>query len=126
MLQRGKDELVPPTRCGRDSICFDFVLRIGHPPVGGRPRWLGDFAQGTPQDRFVYVNAGRQAGQAGTPWDRRAKIKLGSITAEQVREVLSAPGQVLEASFEGTGRDGGPACATVPLIGAEWRIVRPS
>ena len=126
MLQRGKDELVAPSSVGPDAISFDFVLRAGTPPVQGRPRWLGPFAQGTPQDRFVYVNVGRHAGQPGTPWDRRAKIKLAGITSEQVRAVLARPGQVLEARFEGRGRDGGPACATVPLVGAQWHVVTPN
>lgn len=123
-LQRGRNDLVSPTRETPEAISFDFNLRLGEPTVAGRPRWLGEFSQGTPDDRFVYINAGRQAGQAGTAWDRRAKVKLASITPEQVGAVLDAPGQVLEARFEGVGRDGGPACATVQLIDGGWRVVR--
>jgi hypothetical protein len=122
-LQRGRDELLPPSRETSDSLSFDFVLRVATPGSSKQPRWLGACAQGKPDDRFVYINAGQRAGQTGTAWDRRAKVKLASITLAQIQEVLGKPGLVLEAAFEGCGPDGGPACATVPLIGSAWRVV---
>lgn len=51
-------------------------------------------------------------------------MKLGAITGEMVDAVLATPGAVLEARFAGVGRDGGPACATVPLLDGGWRLVR--
>jgi hypothetical protein len=123
-LQRGRDGLDPPSRRTSDSVSFDFELRLASAEGEARLRWLGDCAQGTPADRFVYVNAGRQAGQASGCWDRRAKIKLAGITAQQVRATLSRADQRLEARFEGVGRDGGPSCATVPLLSGGWTVVR--
>ena len=121
-LQRGARELVPPSRHSPDSVSFDFELRLKDDGSSAGPlRWLGDYAQGTPADRFVYVSAGRRAGQKDTAWDRRAKIKLAGITRTQVRAVLEAVGSRLEARFEGVGRDGGPSCATVPLL-AGWAV----
>ena len=92
--------------------------------AGRSIRWLGEFVQGPGADRFIYVTVGKRAGQPDSPWDRRAKVKLASITPGQVREVVERPGRVLEARFDGVGRDGGPNCATVPLIGDGWRIAR--
>ncbi|MDP9179493.1 MAG: hypothetical protein M3O61_17600 [Gemmatimonadota bacterium] len=37
---------------------------------------------------------------------------------------LAAGDVVLEAPVDGTARDGGTACATVPLLGDGWRLVR--
>lgn len=120
-VQRGGDGLLPPTRRTADALVFDFTIRVGE--RDGRPNFLGEFAQGTPADRFVYVNSGIRAGQKGTPWERRAKVKLSSITRELIAAALAEPGAVLEARFHGLGRDGGPACATVPLLDGGWRLV---
>ncbi|HET7462894.1 MAG TPA: DUF5990 family protein [Longimicrobium sp.] len=121
-VQRGRDGLLPPTRRTADAIVFDFTVRVGE--RDGRPNFLGEFAQGTPADRFVYVNSGTRAGQAGTRWERRAKVKLSGITRELVDAALAEAGAVLEARFGGVGRDGGPACATVPLLDGGWRVAR--
>jgi hypothetical protein len=85
-------------------------------------RFLGPFTQGPPTARFVYVTSGQSAGQPGSCWNRRAKIPLGGITWSLLEQVLAKKGAVLEVQIEGTGRDGGPACATVPLA-RTWRVV---
>ena len=122
-VQKGRDELVPPSRKTKDEISFDLTVRVAAPSAES-PNFLGPFAQGTPADRFVYVTSGKRAGQPDSPWDRRAKINLGEITRKMVDAALGEPGTVLEARFEGIGRDGGPACATVPLLDGGWRLVR--
>jgi hypothetical protein len=101
---------------------FDLTLRVGASRVDGQPILLGEFAQGPPQARFVYVNSGVRAGQTDSCWDRRAKVPLGGITLEQIDSVRSARDTHLEASIEGTARDRGPACATVPLLAPGWSI----
>lgn len=116
-LQSGRVDLVAPTRETADAISFDFDVRVADgEPV---PRFLGPFTQGPPATRFVYVNSGQAAGQSGTSWNRRAKIPLGSITWDLIEQ---AKGAVLEVQIEGTGRDGGPVCATVRLP-HPWRVV---
>lgn len=119
-LQEGRADLVAPTRVTRDDLQFEFTLRLG-PQRGGHPNFLGPAAQGPPDGRFVYINSGRSAGQQGTAWDRRAKIPLRGITTALVNAALTDGRQVLEARIAGTGRDGGPACATVPLLEG-WRL----
>lgn len=114
-LQEGRGDLVAPTRVTRDDIQFEFTLRLG-PSRRGHPNLLGPAAQGPPDDRFVYINWGRRAGQQGTAWDRRAKIPLRGITTALLNAALTDGRHVLEARIAGTGRDGGPACATVALL----------
>lgn len=120
-LQEGRADLVAPTRVIGDAIHFEFALRVG-PPRDGLPNFLGPAAQGPADGRFVYINSGRRAGQQATGWDRRAKVPLRGITVALLREVLSDGGKLLEARIAGTGKDGGPACATVPLLEG-WRVV---
>ena len=120
-VQRGRYELLAPREAEPGAICFDFALRVAARPAGGEPNFLGPYAQGSPADRFVYVNSGTSAGQAGSCWTRRAKVRLSGIGWDLVEQVLAAPAARLEARIEGTGRDGGPACASVPLLDGGWK-----
>lgn len=123
-VQRGRAELLPPTRETDDEIAFDFTLRVRGREGDGAPNFLGPYAQGRPADRFVYVNSGTCAGQADSCWSRRAKVPLARLGWPLVEAALASPGAVVEARIEGTGKDGGPACATVPLLGEGWRVAR--
>lgn len=89
---------------------------------GGSPNVLGPYAQGKPDDRFVYLNSGTMAGQPESCFTRRAKIKTKGITWKLVEQALAGEATV-EAQIEGKARDGGPCCATVPLLGG-WKISR--
>jgi hypothetical protein len=120
-LQKGRGELVPPAREFPEALEFELTLRVGEPLPGGAPRFLGPFAQGPPDARFVYVCSGTLAGQADSCWTRRAKVPLASIPSSLVRGAIRSQG-TLEATIAGTGRDGGPCCGTVPLEGGSWRL----
>lgn len=125
-VQRGKSnasgdaELLPPTRTTNDSMVFDFTVRVDS-SKSDAPRFLGEFAQGPGSSRFVYVNSGKRAGQAGTAWDRRAKISLTDIDADLIRSARETPGTIVEIEIEGTGDDGGPVCASVKRSSG-WRL----
>ncbi len=121
-LQRGKDELLPPAAEADGQISFDFSVRVGVRPSDGAPNFLGPFTQGPPAGRFVYVNVGTSAGQADSPWTRRAKVPLAGIDWPIIDEALATPGAVVEARFAGTAKDGSPACATVPLLDGGWKV----
>ena len=97
---------------------FDILVDVSN----GRPNFVGPFAQGPKDSRFVYVNSGTYAGQNETCWARRAKISLMQIDKEQILEILNDPTSRLETSFAGTGSDGGPTCASVK--GIEWKVTR--
>src|SRR3954464_13176446 len=90
-VQRGRAELLAPAAASDDALVFDFTVRVAARKEGGAPNFLGPYAQGTPADRFVYVNSGTAAGQLGSPWSRRAKIRTGTIGWEMVEEALATP-----------------------------------
>jgi hypothetical protein len=123
-LQRGKGELLSPAQASAESLVFDLSLRVAERNVGAAPNLLGPYAQGKPDDRFLYLNSGTLAGQGGSCWTRRAKIKTGGITWKLIEQTLAAPGAVLEAEIEGTAKDGGPCCATIPLVNRGWTVRR--
>ena len=117
-VQRGKFELLPPTRVSADGLEFDFTVSVDL--AGATPNFLGVYTHGPKAVRFLYVNSGTYAGQHGTCWDRRAKISLMSITRRQIDDAIDGKG-ILVAEYNGTGRDGGPTCASVK--GIEWKVV---
>jgi hypothetical protein len=122
-VQRGRDALVDPAHRSADALVFDLAVRAGT-RADGAPNFLGPFAQGKPDDRFIYVNTGTSAGQVNSRWTRRAKVRLSGISRELVERVLDTPGAVLQARMEGIGRDGGPACAGVPLLDGGWTLLQ--
>ena len=121
-IQRGKNELLPPARSRDASLIFELSVRVSERKGGGSPNVLGPYAQGKPDDRFIYLNSGTMAGQPDSCFTRRAKIKTAGITWKLVEQAL-ADKAVVEAQIEGTARDGGPCCATVPLLG-DWKVRR--
>lgn len=122
-VQHARNGLLRPSASSTSTLCvFDFSLRLGRALADGRPNFLGDFAHGTRDARFVYVNAGTLAGQSGTCWQRRAKLMLDTVTRAQVDALLGDPGKRLEGHIGARARDGGPACARVPIIGG-WQVV---
>ncbi len=80
-MQRGRDELVPPTSATDRAVTFELEAEVRPRPEGGFSL-RGPEMQGPPAARFIYVNVGTSAGQLGSPWTRRAKISLLSVSAE--------------------------------------------
>jgi hypothetical protein len=118
MVQRGRSELLAPSIKNDKKLVFDLTVNVDG--SGDTPNFLGPFAQGPKDARFVYVNSGTYAGEHHSCWGRRAKISLMAITREQVTDVISDSGKVLATTFTGVGRDGGPTCASVK--GIEWKV----
>ncbi len=118
MVQDGRDKLLPPLESSAAAHVFEFPITVDL--SSGSPNFLGRFAHGPKDVRFVYVNSGTYAGTSPSCWGRRAKIPLMSITREQIEKAV-AGNAVIETSFPGVGRDGGPTCASVK--GIEWKVV---
>jgi hypothetical protein len=119
-VQRGRAGLLAPARMTPDSLVFEFAVTVAD--AAAQPvRLTGEFTQGPATARFVYVNSGTYAGEAGSCWSRRAKLPLAGIPSALVQSALQNTA-VIEARIAGTGRDGGPACASVPLLSG-WTIV---
>jgi len=111
-LQKGRGsayETVQNQRSGATDPTFEFT--VGVKPG---PDFAGPFVQGPAKQRFVYIDIGTYAGQTNTSWSRRLKVPLSGITQEMIDSQT-----VLEARTPGTGKDGGPSCASVKLV--NWK-----
>lgn len=107
----------------RPEMVFDFAVTVAHKGKNSPPGFQGPFVQGPTGSRFIYIDVGTCAGQQNTPWSRRMKVPLAEITWAQIESVLSDSSSRLSARIPGTGRDGGPNCATVKLIDG-WEMIR--
>lgn len=120
-MQRGRDALVPPIRATGEAVTFQVCAEVRVRP-DGTTTLAGAEVQGPPAARFLYVTVGTRAGQPDSPWDRRAKVPLTGISSDLIAAARARPGVVLAARIAGRARDGGPACATVPLLGGGWQL----
>jgi hypothetical protein len=121
-LQLNQEEVVAATSTTKSRITFDFSVEVVEDVAKGAFRLRGPAVQGRPGGRFVYLRMGAYAGQAGMAAGWRAKIGLEGITREHLQAVKAKPNAVLQVLFAGTAPKGGPACATVPLLGAGWQV----
>jgi len=97
-----------------EPLAFDFTIRIAD-----GPKFYGEHVRSEgPERRFIYVAVGSQAGAHSSTWSRRMKIDIHDIPQALLDQAVK--GGVLEGSFNGTGKDGTPACATIKPIA--WRI----
>jgi len=121
-VQHGRDGLLQPYASTADLISFAITMNLGPALADGSFNFRGPFAQGTPDDRFIYVNSGTYAGQLGCRWERRAKIKLAGIPRGLVETAAGDANCAIEGRIPGTARDGGPVCATVPPLSIGWQL----
>jgi hypothetical protein len=124
-VQKGRGsryETVQKQRSDKKDLHFEFSVAVKADRDGVMPVFAGPFVQGPPAGRFVYVDIGTYAGQADTPWSRRLKVPLSGITREMIDQLSRLNFTVLEARIPGTGKDGGPICATVKLPNM-WKLV---
>ena len=104
----------PATSESGHPLLFEFPVNMAE-----GPRLTGEYVRREgPERRFVYIAVGRQAGQHST-WSRRMKIDVHTLPLAMFDEAVK--GRILEAVIVGTGKDGTPACATVPA--KSWRVV---
>ena len=104
-LQKGSGsvyETVQKQRSQGQDLIFEFQPSIREGVSDSMAALGGPFVQGPPRQRFVYIDIGTCAGQAGSCWSRRLKIPLEGIPSKAI-----GAGGVLEARVPGTGRDGG-------------------
>jgi Family of unknown function (DUF5990) len=101
------------------DLTFEFTMTVRDNRDDGLPNFTGPLAQGPATGRFIYIDIGKYAGQPDSCWERRLKVPLSGISWDMIEQ--AAGKKVLEARLPGTGRDGGPSCATVkPTEG--WRL----
>jgi Family of unknown function (DUF5990) len=117
-LQKGGGSNYEPVQRQRSTtgnLSFEFAVRVRE-GKDGQPNFLGPFAQGPPHERFVYIDIGTLAGQKDSCWTRRLKVPLRGITWEMINK-----NKTLKAQVPGTGKDGGPSCATIKSF-AGWQL----
>lgn len=116
---KGSDYTTIHTQRSNDAdLAFEFNVTAKDNRDDGLPNFLGPLAQGPVTGRFIYIDIGKCAGQSDSRWERRIKVPLGGITWEMIETKL-----VLEARLPGTGKDGGPSCATVKPVGG-WKVCK--
>jgi len=102
-----------------NDLSFTFTIKVkGDRSKEKLPKFSGNFVQGSADNKFVYIDIGTCAGQSNTIWSRRLKIPLTGITWKDIDSLSS--NSMLQTSVPGTGRDGGPNCATVKPFG--WHL----
>jgi len=121
-LRHGKTDLIAPVRRTDTALSFELTVRVAGARPDGSPSFLGPFTHRRPKGRILVVTSGTLAGQADSCWRRAALVPLSGITWETIEATLATDGAILEALLPGSARDGGPACATLPLLGGGWRV----
>jgi hypothetical protein len=123
-LQKGsgsKYETIQIQKSGLQDLHFDLTIGIkGDRQKDDLPGFSGPFVQGPPLNKFIYLDIGTYTGQAAS-FGARLKIPLAGITWGIIDQVKINPELILETCIPGTGKNGGPNCATVkPFDG--WKI----
>ena len=114
-IQKGSGnnyETIQKQISGAAILHFNFTITVKW-NKDGSPNFLGAFVQGPPTERFIYIDIGTAAGDINSVWSRRLKIPLKGITIEMINKLLTGSAIILETKVPGTGKDGGPNCATV-------------
>lgn len=125
-IQEGKGndyKTIAVQRSKTGKLTLECNITVKGNRTDGSPNFSGLIAQGPPTGRFIYVDIGKSAGQFDSCWQRRIKIPLEGITWEMIDSVLEKPKRLLQATIPGTGKDGGPSCATVKPIDG-WKVVK--
>lgn len=119
---KGNDYITIQKQRSQDAdLTFEFAMTVQDNRDDGLPNFLGPLAQGPSTSRFIYIDIGKYAGQIDSCWERRIKVPLVGITWDVIEK--DSTELVLEARLPGTGKDGGPSCATVkPTEG--WKVCR--
>jgi hypothetical protein len=118
-LQEGDDAPLDPKRSGGgEPLAFEFPLRIERTADGGAKFFGPQVRREGKVRRFVYIRVGTCAGDRGSPWTRRMKIDIHDVEPALLDAAIA--GGVLEATIDGTAKDGSPACATIRQV--TWRV----
>ncbi len=122
-IQKGSGrqyETILLQKSNSSDLHFDFKILLKETKTS-LYNFSGPIVQGPSIERFIYIDIGTAAGQKNSEWTRRLKIPLRDISSETIEQILNNSSLVLETKVPGTGKDGGPNCATVkPFSG--WKL----
>lgn len=103
---------------GNDALAWATEIAVKSGPDGA-PDFAGPAVHGKRGERFFYLSwSGERAGHR--EMFRRIKVHLRDLTAAQVTKAAKTHG-TLVARVHAVAKDGGPACASVKLLGGGWK-----
>lgn len=111
-VQAGK-EVVQKVKLPAESVVFEAELRIGNDDGEPSPNFLGPFAHGGKEDRFIYICWGRPSIRGWTGF-RRAKLPLTRLDWKAIES------NEIRGELRCTDPKGGPICATVKADHFSW------
>ncbi|MEZ4865541.1 MAG: DUF5990 family protein [Caldilineaceae bacterium] len=118
-IQKGKD-VIEDVSAAAAEIVFTCLLRVAKNSETGKPNFLGPYAQGTPQARFIYLCWGERMDGAWAGFGR-TKIHLQEIPWHSV-EASIATGNAIEATIKMTNKKGAPLFASVGKENITWKL----
>ncbi len=114
-----KDGFVTGTPHGDDALAWTTEITV-KPGADRAPDFAGPAVHGKRGERFFYLSwSGERAGHR--EMFRRLKLHLRDLTPAQLDRARESGG-TLEARVHAVAKDGGPACASVPLLGG-WKLL---
>ncbi len=109
----------PGRKVGSNAVAWEILVAEKRSPDGA-PDFSGPAVHGKRGERFFYLSWSGEV--AGTRvMFRRIKIHLRDLTMTQLVQARK-PANLLEARVHAVAKDDGPACASVPLLGAGWTV----
>lgn len=111
-LQDKDERLHPPISANNNTAIFECAVRVKQNEKTGTPNFLGEFAHGTVDERFLYLTLRPTFGSG-----RRIKVPLKTITWAQVMEAVERENSKLACAVD-SARSG-----TVKLLGAGWAVI---
>jgi len=115
-IQRS-EEVIDDVPADRRQATFDASFRVGR-KKDGSPNFLGPYAHGPVDDRFVYLSCGVKS-KGGFAMFRRLELRLGHLGWRQIERSM-ASGEPIRVTLRLTDARGGPLCATPPATHVAW------
>jgi hypothetical protein len=117
VLLQTKDGHETGSPAGKDALGWTTEITVKSGPDGA-PDFAGPAVHGKRGERFFYLSwSGERDGHRAM--FRRLKIHLRTLTTAQLARAAQT-GTGLAARVHAVAKDGGPACASVPLLGGGW------
>ena len=113
-----KDGHEASTPADKNALAWTTEITVKAGPDGA-PDFAGPAVHGKRGERFFYLSWSSELGLHRDRF-RRIKVHLRDVTQAQLDRAAKTGG-VLVARVHAVAKDGGPACASVPLLGGGWR-----
>jgi hypothetical protein len=105
-LQKGSGsnyETVQKQIASAGDLSFKFTIKVkGDRSTDKLPKFSGGYVQGPSDNKFVYIDIGKTAGQTDSVWSRRLKIPLSGITWDAIDSFIQNAGSIMETHVPGT------------------------